>query len=399
MQEIYTAAKKIFRLLVGGCATVRSRPPVPASLEAEVQVPGFPGMRGWGDALSPSLHESVAAALRQELAAQPGKAAGGLLTSEDVLVLSGGGDNGAFGAGLLCGWTEHGDRPTFRLVSGVSTGALTGLFAFLGPTYDQQLREAYTTISAKNIFKAKSIFSILTSESLADSQPLVDLIARFVNEKMLEDIAAGHRQGRRLFAATTQLDSQRLVIWDQGATAASGHPQALALFRKVLLASSALPGILPPVYFEVQAGGQTYAEMHVDGATGGEALTYEWAVQPLTASLKLEVGAAPRPRRLFIIRNGRLRPEWQAVKPHPLAIMPRGLATLIKNQNVGDLYRLYHESRQDGFDYHLASIPADFQATRREDFDTAYMNQIFKLGYEKARQGYPWAKQPPRLRA
>ncbi len=104
-----------------------------------------------------------------------------------------------------------------------------------------------------------------------------------------------------------------------------------------------------------------------------------------------------RPRRLFIIRNGRLRPEWQEVKPHPLSIMPRGLATLIKNQSVGDLYRLYYEAQGDGFDYHLAIIPEDFQALRREDFDTAYMNQLFKRGYEMARRGYPWAKKPPRL--
>jgi predicted acylesterase/phospholipase RssA len=395
---MYAALKKIFRLLVKGCATVRSHPPLPVSLEGKVQVPGFPGVRGWGDALSQSLHESLAEAVRQEMGAQPGKPAGELaLKSEDVLVLSGGGDNGAFGAGLLCGWTEHGDRPAFKLVSGFSTGALTGLFAFLGPAYDGQLKEAYTTISAKNIFKVKNILSILTSESLTDSQPLTELIARFVNEKMLEDIAAGHRKGRRLCAGTTQLDSQRLVIWDLGAIAARGRPQALALFRKVLLASSALPGIFPPVYFEVEAGGQTYQEMHVDGATAAEAITYEHAVQPLVAARKIETGAVQRPRRLFIIRNGRLRPEWQEVKPHPLAIMPRALATLIKNQSVGDLYRLYYEAQRDGFDYHLAIIPEDFQATRREDFDTAYMNQLFHRGYEMARSGYPWAKRPPRL--
>jgi hypothetical protein len=398
MRDIFTASKKIVRLLSQGCATVRSRPTLPVALEGEVQVPGFPGVRGWGDTPSPSLHESLAEALRQELAVQPGKPAEDLaLKSEDVLVLSGGSDNGAFGAGLICGWSRRGDRPVFRLVSGVSTGALIGLFAFLGPTYDEQLKEAYTTISAENIFRVKNIFSILTSESLVDSEPLTELIARFVNEKMLEDIAAGHKEGRRLFAATTQLDSQRLVIWDQGAIAASGHPQALALFRKILLASSSLPGIFPPVYFEVQAGGQTYAEMHVDGATGGEALTYEHAVQPLAASLEKEPDAAPRPRRLFIIRNGRLGPEWQEVKPHPLAIMPRGLATLIKNQSVGDFYRLYYESRRDGFDYHLAIIPPDFQAKKREDFDPEYMNQLFNFGYDWAHQGYPWAKTPPHL--
>jgi len=395
---MYAASKKIFRLLVQGWATVRSRPPVPASLEGKVQVPGFPGVRGWGDALSQSLHESVAEAFRQELAAQPGKPAGELaLKSVDVLVLSGGGDNGAFGAGLLCGWTEHGDRPVFKLVHGISTGALIALFAFLGPTYDQQLKEAYTTISAKNIFKVKNIFSILTSESIADNQPLAELIAKYVNEKLLGDIAADHRKGRRLFVGTTQLDSQRLMIWDLGAIAASGRPQALALFRKILLASSALPGMFPPVYLEVQAGGQTYQEMHVDGATTAEAITYEHAVQPLAAIQKVEAHAFERPRRLFIIRNGRQRPEWQEVKPHLLSIMPRALATLIKNQSVGDLYRLYYEAQRDGFDHHLAIIPEDFQVTRRENFDTAYMNQLFHLGYEMASRGYPWAKKPPRL--
>lgn len=398
MQGVYAASKKIFRLLVNGCATVRSHPPVPASLEEQVGVPGFPGVRGWGDGQSQSLRQSLAEALRQELAAQAGNPAGQPgLKSEDVLVLSGGSDNGAFGAGLLCGWTEHGNRPTFKLVSGFSTGALIGLFAFLGPTYDGQLKEAYTTISAKNIFKVKSLFSMLTSESITDSRPLADLIAKYVDDMMLGDIAAGHREGRRLFATTTQLDSQRLVVWDLGAIAASGHPQALALFRKVLLASSALAGVFSPVYFEVQAEGQTYGEMHVDGATAGEAITYEYAIQPLTALQEVEIQVLQRPRRLFIIRNGQLRPEWQEVKPQLLSIMPRALATLIKNQSVGDLYRLYYEAQRDGFDYHLAIIPEDFQGPQQERFDPAYMNQLFALGHEMACRGYPWAKKPPRL--
>ncbi len=395
---MFETAKKIFRLLVKGGATVRSRPPVPPSLEGQVQVPGFPGVRGWADALGQGLQESMAEALHQELAPQPGKPAGEPARQRvDVLVLSGGGDNGAFGAGLLCGWSEHGDRPPFKLVTGISTGALMAPLAFLGPAYDGPLQEVYTTISAKNVFRAKNIFSILTSESLADNQPLAELIARYVDDRVLEDIAAEHRKGRRLLAGTTQLDSQRPVIWDLGAIAAGGHPRSAALFRKILLASSALPGIFPPVYFEVEAEGQTYEEMHVDGATAAEALTYEYAVQPLAAALKMEEGASGRPRRVFVIRNGRLSPEWQEVKPHPLAILPRALATLIKNQSVGDLYRLYHEARRDGFDYHLAIIPEDFQLKKREDFDPIYMNQLFQLGYETARRGYPWARQPPRL--
>jgi predicted acylesterase/phospholipase RssA len=396
--DIYTTLKKIFRLLVQGSANVRSRPPLPASLEEQVQVPGFPGVRGWGDSLSQSLQKSLSEAFQQESTAQSSRLAGELAQkSVDVLVLSGGGDNGAFGAGLLCGWTEHGDRPAFKLVNGFSTGALMSLFAFLGPAYDGKLKEAYTTISAQDIFRVKNILGILTSESLADNQPLAELIAKYASEKLLEEIAVEHRKGRRLFASTTQLDSQRLAVWDLGAIAASDHTKASALFREVLLASSALPGIFPPVYIEVQAGGQTYEEMHVDGATAAEAITYEHTVQPLAAVQKAETNAFKRPHRLFIIRNGRLRPDWEEVKPQALSILPRALATLIKNQSVGDIYRLFSEAQRDGFDCHLAIIPDEFQAKRRENFDPAYMNQLFNLGYDMARHGYPWAKKPPRL--
>ena len=388
---MFAAARKFFRLLLTGCASVRSHPPVPPSLEGEVQVPGFPGVRSWGDAPGQAWQESVTGA-RHQGAALSGKPA---LKTMDVLVLTGGGDNGAFGAGLLCGWTEHGDRPAFQLITGLSTGALMAPLAFLGPAYDGQLREVYTTISAKNIFTVKNIFSILTSESLTDSQPLANLIARYMTERVLEEVAAQHRKGRRLLAGTTQLDSQRLVIWDLGAIAAAGRPPALALFRQILLASAALPGIFPPVYFQVEAGWQTYQEMHVDGATAAAALTYEYAVRPLATTPRDEADGGRR--RLFVIRNGRLRPEWQEVNPQSLAIMPRALATLIKNQSVGDLYRLYYEAQRDGFTYHLAVIPEDFPAAKGGDFDPAYMNRLFQMGYDLARRGYPWAQKPPRL--
>lgn len=391
---MFTAMKKALRVLVPGWNNGRSLPPVPASLEDQIQLAEFPNVRDWGDRPSLILAKSLEDSFRQELAAQAADA--DAPKTLDVLVLSGGSENGAFGAGILCGWTERGDRPVFKVVTGFSTGALISLFAFLGPAYDDLLKKVFTTISAKDIFTVKNIFSILTSESVADNTPLAEMIAKYTDEKLLAQIATEHLKGRRLFVCTTQLDSQRLVIWDLGAIAASGHSQALALFRKILLASAALPGIFPPVYFKVQAGGQAYEELHVDGATGLEALTYEHAIQPLSAS-RVADPDNDRPRRLFIIRNGQLRPEWQEVKPKVFSIMPLALAALIKNQSVGDLYRLYHESRRDGFDYNLAIIPEDFQNAKREKFDTAYMKALFSLGYDLASQGRSWSKQPPRL--
>ena len=274
------------------------------------------------------------------------------------------------------------------------TGALLSLLAFLGSEYDDLLKTLFTTISAKDIFKIKNILSILTSDSIADNHPLADLLARYFDEGIVAALAEQYRRGRRLFICTTQLSSQRLMVWDIGAIAASQNPGALALLKKITLASAALPGIFPPAHFTVTAGGQTYDEIHVDGAIGMESLTYEFAIEPLISGCQMN----SQGRRLFIIRNGVFRPEWQEVKAKTLAILPLALVTLIKNQVVGDLYRLYHEASRNGFEFNLALIPDEIQLEKREKFDTAFMNQLFSLGYNMSSQGYPWANKPPRWR-
>jgi hypothetical protein len=391
---MYNFLKRVLQSLLPNLTRTRSNPPVPAALEEDVRMPGFPNVRDWGDRPSLILRKSLAESWQQELIYEnetPDKGR----AKQDVLVLSGGSDNGAFGAGLLCGWTEHGDRPIFKVITGFSTGALLAILAFLGSGYDKLLKTLFTTISAKDIFKIRNVFSILTSDAIADNRPLADLLARYIDAAILAEIAKQYRRGRRIFVCTTQLSSQRLVVWDLGAIAASQHLQALALLRKILLASAALPGIFPPVYFKVRAGGQTYEEIHVDGAIGMEALTYEHAIEPIVSSSR----ANSQGRRLFIIRNGLFRPEWQEIKAKTLTIMPLALVTLIKNQVVGDLYRLYNEALRNGFEYNLAFIPEEFQVGKREKFDTAYMKQLFSLGYEMSRQGYPWANKPPRWRA
>ena len=155
---------------------------------------------------------------------------------------------------MLCGWTEHGDRPRFKLVTGISTGSLIAPFAFLGPEYDAKLKEVYTTISTKNIYQVHSLLKMLRSDSIADTWPLAELAAKSMDDDLLRAIAAEHQKGRRLFVGTTNLDAQRLVIWDMGAIAAIGTPEAFKLFRRILLASAAIPVMFPPIYLEVEAG-------------------------------------------------------------------------------------------------------------------------------------------------
>ena len=385
------AGLAVLTVILQGCAILRPYNPLPAALEDQVQIPELPGVRAWGDELSKNLEQSARESLEQEKAANHGK----LEPVVYMLALSGGGAEGAFGAGILCGWTQAGTRPRFKLVTGISTGALMAPFAFLGPAYDARLKQAYTTISDQDIFQAHGPVTILLSlvnlkklPSMADTQPLARLVARIVDAQVLQEIAQEHLNGRRLLMGTTQLDAQRLVIWNMGAIAASGHPQALELFHKIMVASASIPAMFPPQYFDVQAGGEEFQEMHVDGGTRVQVMLYE-------AAIRLFAGGRQRPRQLFIIRNEQVHPEWKNVKPQLTSIASRAIDTLLKSQGVGDLFRLYVYAQRDKYDYNLAYIPADFTARPTSTFDTAYMNQLFQLGYDLACCGYPWRKYPP----
>ncbi len=386
------ASLALLFLLVQGCATWRTRPPLPEALESEVLIPGFPDdVRAWADQPSKSLTKSAVESIQQERAAY-GKAI--LEKPVALLALSGGGDDGAFGAGILCGWTQHGTRPRFKLVTGISTGALIAPFAFLGSEQDANLK-VYTMVTQEEIFRRKSLLTALWRESLADTRPLANLIAKHIDGAMLQAIAAEHNKGRRLFIGTTQIDAQRLVIWNMGAIAASGHPEALNLFRKILLASASIPGFFPPQYFKVEAGGRNYEEMHVDGGTMAQVILYEDALKPFAEMENLmEVKLTGRPKILYIIRNGRIEPNWQKIRPRLLPITLRAVNTLIKTQGLGDLYRLFVFALRDKMDFNLAAIPRDFPPAPNDMFNQEYMNKLFDFAFEMARKGFPWRKHP-----
>jgi predicted patatin/cPLA2 family phospholipase len=388
--------------ILQACATTQVRNPLPANLEDKVEVSGFPNVRSWADAPSKALNESAVESIRQEIAAF---GLDNLKNPVEFLVLSGGGENGAFGAGVLCGWTAAGNRPNFKIVTGISTGSLIAPFAFLGPEYDSQLKTVYTTITDSDIFQKKSTLTAFWRQSLYDTKPLADLIAKNIDEKILAAVAREHKKGRRLLVGTTQLDAQRLVIWDMGAIATSGNPGALDLFRKILLASASMPAIFPPVYMAVTADGTQYDEMHVDGGTTSEQILYENALMPLTqhkkaltsvvTNEKLMSALEHRRRTVYIIRNDQVTPEWEDVKPRIGNIAGRAISTLVKTHGDGDLYRIYVLALRDGIDYNLASIPIDFNVPSQGMFDPVFMQKLFNLGYEMARNGYPWEKYPP----
>ena len=370
-------------LSAAGCATISPRNVLPQAEASQIDLEGFHNIRFWGDAPARDIEATVMAdAPRTEVRSS---------RALNFLAISGGAEDGAFGAGLLVGWSDAGTRPAFDLVTGVSSGALIAPFAFLGREHDAQLREIFTKYGRKDIF-AYNVHGLIEGSALADDAPLARLIEKYVDDAFIQEIARERIKGRILLIGTTNLDTQRPVLWDMGRIAMSNNRDAIVLFRKILLASATLPGVFAPVRIQVQVGGKNYDELHVDGG-----VTRQVFIAPSLFSLGTGNRRAATTRRLYVIRNGKIDPEWQSVGENVLSITQRSISTLIKNQGIGDLYRIYSITRRDGIDFNLASIPADFSEVSAEPFDQRYMNALFDRGYDLASHGYSWVKAPPGL--
>lgn len=382
-----------FVALSFGCARMPARHPVPAELTNMAEITDIPHARFWGDEWSKysiemfeNFNEADYQSVFPGIYGKP----------HNYLAISGGGANGAFGAGLLTGWTASGTRPEFTMVTGISTGALAAPFAFLGSDYDDVLKQVYTTISTKDIGKNRGAIASLFSESMIDTQPLRHLIARYITADVVEAIAREYKKGRRLYIGTANLDAGRSVIWSIGAIAVTDNPRKLELIHDILQASSAIPVAFPPVVITVEANGQNYDEMHVDGGTGAQVFVYPAAMDWKLITAKLKVQGSPN---VFVIRNSFLAPDFDGVQRSILPIGIRAIDSLIRTQGMGDLYQIYALCKRDGNDFNLAYIPADFTEKPSEGFDPVYMGKLFDLGYNMARNGYPWVKSPPGFEA
>lgn len=379
-------------LLTASCTASDRAPAVPSAMTAEAQIAGMPKVRYWADGDPADFIAAGIESVRLEVAWRESQGLGAELPPANFLAISGGGEDGAFAAGLLVGWTESGQRPDFKAVTGVSTGALIAPFAFLGPEYDTELQRAYTTISKDDIYEDRSFLVGIFSDALSDTTPMHQMVERIVTPDFLQRIAEERNKGRLLFVATTNLDARRAVIWNMTEIAASGQPNALELFRSILLASAAVPAAFPPVMIDVVANGQSYQEMHVDGGAVQQVFLY-----PPTVHLEeiSQDANFKRERHLYLIRNGRLDAEWSEVKRETLTIAGRAISSLIQSQGAGDLDRIYMLTERDGIDYNLAYIPSTFDVPLEVPFDTNYMNALFALGHDLAAKGYDWQKTPP----
>jgi hypothetical protein len=368
----------IASLALSACADIH-REPFTEAEQQNAQIAGIPGARFWDDA--PDAPQRM----------RPPIANGG--KSLTMLALSGGGDNGAFGAGLLNGWSETGARPEFSIVTGVSTGALIAPFAFLGSRYDATLAGLYTQVSADDIYRARFPLAFLWTSSLYDTAPLAQAIRTHVTDAMIDEVAAEYARGRRLFVATANLDAQRMVIWDMGAIAASHASGSHDLFRSVMLASSAIPGLFPPVMIEAVSQGRTISEMHVDGGATAQILTVP--NQAVIDDRAPPPGIAPGRIRIYLVVNSKLGGDFHIVEPHTIPILSQGFSLDVESSIASLVNTNYLFARDHGIDFNLAYIHNDFPTAFGKYFDTAQMRKLFDYGVRRGRDPQSWDKRPP----
>lgn len=382
----------VLAAVLAGCASL-PRNPVPAELADEAIVPGMPDIRAWAGTASPSMEQDYRLSLAQESPVDFPRGADGSIRYP-YLALSGGGSSGAFGAGFLKGWSDSGSRPVFKIVTGVSTGALMAPFAFLGSGYDEVLHHFYTTTRTRDVFTPGSpLVALMRRDAVADTGPLADLIERYIDTALLGRIAAAHRQGRRLYVGTVDLDSRGFAVWNMGLIAERGDFEALALFRRIMLASSSVPVAFPPVLFEVEANGRRYDEMHVDGFIGANVFLNAGTFD--MSGLYRNAGRGPGHGEIFVIHNGQLHAPPDPTSRSLRGIALRSVETAGRAGVVGDLFREFTFARQNGAGFHWVTIDESVVLPDPLAFDPAEMARLYDVGYRAATSGPAWRVRPP----
>ena len=362
-------------LVLSGC-TAPARQAYNASEAERAQIVGFENIRVHAD--DPRPPRSVYDPWRP-VTGKPKPA---------MLAISGGGAGGAFSVGILSAWSQLGNRPSFDVVTGVSTGALIAPLAFLGPEYDQRLRRLYLSDQARGLVDINWRGFGVFSPSLLRGDVLRRMVGENITDDILHRIASEHRAGRRLLVMTTNLDTQRAVVWNIGAIAGSGRADALALVRQVLIASASVPGVLPPVPIKAVVDGKQIEELHSDGGSSAQFFT-------LPEQLIVAPNHAGKENlHIYVIINNALIPEFAMSPERALPIMARAYAILLKTHTKQGLIALYNFAQRSDMDLDIASIDAQVPYSMTDPLNHHYMTSVYRIGYQKTLDKRLWTKRP-----
>jgi len=302
----------------------------------------------------------------------------------NILALSGGGAGAAFGAGALTGLSSAGTRPYFHVVTGVSAGALTAPFAFLGPAWDAQLTESFSGQRSAKLVQF-SLTGVLFGSSIFKGKPLADLVNHYATAEMLQAVAVEAAKDRLLLIATTDLDSERTVIWDMGAIALRGGPAALKLFRQVLIASASIPGLFPPVMIPVETSGTILEEMHVDGSTTASLFIAPEIASVLPDQLKDLHGA-----NIYVIANGQYGAPTISTRVRASAIIKRGVQASLHSTTRAAVLATLALATKNAMSLHVTAIPDDYPFNGLLDLKPERMQALFTFGAKCAMRGELW---------
>jgi Patatin-like phospholipase len=362
--------------LLAACSSI-PRAPAPPWASARVAPIGFPASVRFASVDRDFLLNRAEPAMQRLRLAKAG-------TPICILALSGGGAGGAFGAGALIGMSRRGERPQFDVVTGVSTGALIAPFAFLGPSWDGELIEAFDSDRAEHLLQPRGL-SFLFRPGYYKSEPLIELVDRFVTDRLIKAVAEQEAEGRLLLVATTDLDKEESVIWDMGAIAAAGGPRARELFRDVLVASASIPGLFAPVLIHVEGGGKSYDEMHVDGGT---------TLSFFVASEIMQVESKHFPEldkaRVFVIVNGQLSAYPETTREGPVEVLVRSFSAGLMHASRKTLELTAAFAERYQMEFLFTYIPVGYAFAGPFDFSHDAMHSLFDYGAHCAEADQLW---------
>jgi hypothetical protein len=316
-----------------------------------------------------------------------------------ALALTGGVAGAPFAAGVLVGWSEAGTRPTFDEVTGVSSGSLIGAYAFLGPKYDANVQRLILNLKTADLIKLRPVRYALHNGAFGSNEPAERLLQTEINDAFLADLRQAHAEGRRFFVGTMNLETKRLAIWDMGAIASSGRPDADDLVRKVLLASIAWPGFVPPVEFNVEVNGHWYHEQHYDGGPAAMAFMRSGPLAKWPEQVGRAQSAWLPGSNLYVLACRKLYANPAPVPKRALPRLMSSVGAIFEALTRADIARLYAVCTLTGTPFHLLALPQDSpeESISVGDMYPKEPHILFDKGYQMGAAGPPWRLTPPEL--
>ena len=366
-----------------------SRPPAPPASHAH-ELP-------WGaidlDIASnekSSIKHSLGSALSQSANKH---SASGEKVPYNILVLSGGGSRGAFGSGVISGWNDRGDMPKFDIITGISTGSIMAPFIFVGGEALEQMNYFYTEKETDEVF-SDSWDRFFNGGYFMNAEPLKKLFLETYNVEFLERVAEEHKNGRRLYVGTTNIDTGQLIVWDMGAIASSDNPDKYQRFSDIIYASTAMPVYLPPQYMEVKVDGKPYYQMHVDGGIYSQVfmigLLDNWKEHlDLDANANTDFDIT-----LYTIANRKYRQRdiYKPVEQEAFGIIGAFVLTEMDLLFDRSMYRLYKSCEAKGIAFKMVAIPEKIQDIVIDpiEFKPEQMTKLYNMAYTLGKNGVDW---------